>query len=559
MLWILDVVNMKWLGPQKSLPLTEHLVSPSAPHSKAGTHRFVAVVDVGTNSIRLAIAEIGPGGQVRVCENLAQGVRLGKDTFTRGEIARSTIEECVRILKTYRKKLAEFQITRPDQIRVVATSAVREATNRIAFIDRIYIATGFIVEAIDEPEVHRITYRSIKQQLDAHPEFKEARIAIAEVGGGSTELLYVDAGNVAYSHAFRLGSLRLHESLESLRATQSKLRDIMESEIQRQLESLPSQIPANRKVELIALGSDARFAAKLILKDWNPERFGIITVKQLGRFVDEFLGLSEDAMIRKYQIPFSEAETAGPALLTYLELARLLNLDQIHVSTANLRDGLLREIADGSVWSEDFRKQIVRSALELGRKYNFDEDHALQVAELSKGLFHELKSEHGFDARYELLLYVASLLHEIGLFIDTRSLHKHSLYIIMNSELFGLSSADVLQVALVTRYHRRSTPKPTHPFYNMLDRDARVSVSKMAAILRISLALNAARNGRVKHLEFQRKANTLTISIPHVDDLSIEQLSLKQNRNMFEEIYGMQVRFRAISRSEFRPGTAPER
>lgn len=529
-------------------------MSPPVPTARTGSNRCVAVIDVGTNSIRIAIAEIDSAGQIRVIESLSQGVRLGKDTFIRGEIARSTMEDCVRVLKAYRKKLAEYQITRADQIRVVATSAVREASNRIAFVDRIYVATGFIVEPIDEPEVHRITYRSIKQQLDAHSEFEGARIAIAEVGGGSTELLYVDSGNVAYSHAFRIGSLRLHESLESLRATHSKLRDIMESEIHRQLETLPSHIPGNRQVELIALGSDARFAAKQILKEWDQSQFGKISVKQLARFVDEFLELGEDAIVRKYRIPFSEAETAGAALLTYLELARLLNLDQIHVSTANLRDGLLREIADGGAWSEDFRGQIVRSALELGRKYQFDEEHAVQVAELSQKLFNELKAEHGFDARYELLLYVSAILHEIGLFINTGSLHKHSMYIIMNSELFGLSTADVLLVALVTRYHRRSSPKPAHPFYSTLDRDGRVSVSKMAAILRIAISLDASRSSRVRELEFHRKAGTLVISVPHVDDLSIEQLTLKQNRGLFEEIFGMQVQLRTSMRVEYRPG-----
>lgn len=517
--------------------------------SRSNSNRAVAVIDVGTNSIRMAIAEIDSAGRVRVIENLSQGVRLGKDTFTLGEISRSTIEDCVRVLKTYRKKLAEYQITRPDQMRVVATSAVREAVNRIAFVDRIYVATGLTVETIDEPEVHRITYHSIRQQLESHPELDDARVAIAEVGGGSTELLYVDGGNVAYSHAFRLGSLRLHESLESLRATQSKLRDIMESEIQRQLETLPSHIPANRKVELIALGGDARFAARQILTELTPGQFSVITVKQLAKFVDSFLELGEDAIVRKFRIPFAEAETAGPALLTYLELARLLNIERIHVSTANLREGLLREIADGGVWTEDFRQQIVRSALELGRKYDFDEEHAVQVAELTQKLFRELKTEHGFDPRFELLLYVSAILHEIGAYVNTSSLHKHSMYLVMNSELFGLSTADVLLVALVTRYHRRSTPKPTHPYYNTLDRDGRVAVAKMAAILRIALALDAARTSRIRELECHRKGNTLIVTVPGVDDLSVEQLALKQNRGMFEDVFGLQVQFRPQSRS----------
>ena len=176
-------------------------------------------------------------------------------------------------------------------------------------------------------------------------------------------------------------------------------------------------------------------------------------------------------------------------------------------------------------------------------------------AELSQKLFRELKHEHGSDSRHELLLYLAALLHEIGTFVNTGSLHKHSQYLIMNSELFGLSGAEVLLVGLVTRYHRRSSPKPTHPYYSTLDRDGRVAVAKMAAILRIALALDADRSSRVRELECHRKANTLVISIPHVDDLSVEQLALKQNRSLFEEVFGMQVQFRTSSRSDFRPGS----
>lgn len=536
--------------------MPESFLPMSLPPAPGGVSpRPVAVIDIGTNSIRMAIAQIDPQGRVSMIESLSQGVRLGKDTFIRGEITRGTTEECVKVLKTFRKKLGEYQITRPDQIRVVATSAVREAMNRIAFVDRIYVATGFNVEAIEEPEVHRITYRSIKDQLLSHPELDEARVAIAEVGGGSTELLYVDGGNVAYSHAYRLGALRLHESLESLRATQSKLRDIMEGEIQRQLETLPTHIPPDRKVELIAMGGDARLAARVILKEWDQSQFAIIPVKRWAKLVDELLDLNEDTIVNKLRIPFAEAETAGAALLVYLELAKLLGLERIHVSTANLRDGLLKEIADGGVWSEDFRRQIVRSSLELGRKYQFDEEHAVQVARLSQQLFHELRAEHGFDARYELLLYVSAILHEIGGFVSSGSLHKHSQYLIMNSDIFGLSGADVLLVALVARYHRRSSPKPTHPFYNTLDRDGRVAVAKMAAILRLAIALDASENNRVRTIECHRRGGTLVITVPDADDLSTEQLALKQGRGLFEEIFGMQVVLRQGPRTDQRPGT----
>ncbi|MFN7627433.1 MAG: exopolyphosphatase, partial [Pirellula sp.] len=123
----------------------------SGPQTRANppvistTSRPVAVVDIGSTSVRMAIAEIDPQGTVRTLEEVSQAVSLGKDTFTSQSISRRSIEECARVLKSYRRLMQEFGITRADQVRVVATSAVREASNRLAFIDRMYIATGLEV------------------------------------------------------------------------------------------------------------------------------------------------------------------------------------------------------------------------------------------------------------------------------------------------------------------------------------------------------------------------------------------------------------------------------
>ena len=153
----------------------------------ARTVKPVAVIDIGTSSVRMAIAEIASTGDVRVLEHLTQAVNLGKDTFTRGAIAKSTIEDCVRVLKSYRRILREYQIESTDQIRVVATSAVREASNMLAFVDRVYIATGLHVEPIDEAEVNRITFLGIQPFLGADPVLSKSRCVVIDIGGGSTE------------------------------------------------------------------------------------------------------------------------------------------------------------------------------------------------------------------------------------------------------------------------------------------------------------------------------------------------------------------------------------
>ncbi|MGE3779754.1 MAG: exopolyphosphatase, partial [Pirellulaceae bacterium] len=152
--------------------------SPAAAGSTASSGRVVrpvAVIDIGTSSIRMAIAEIDDAGNVHTLEKLQQAVSLGKDTFTLGHIRKQTIEECVRVLKSYRRSMAEYQITRPDQIRVVATSGVREATNRLAFIDRIFIATGLHVEPLDEAGVCRLSYLGFQPFLSRDPALLVAR------------------------------------------------------------------------------------------------------------------------------------------------------------------------------------------------------------------------------------------------------------------------------------------------------------------------------------------------------------------------------------------------
>ncbi len=509
-----------------------------------GPVKLVAVIDIGTTSIRMAIAEIDGNGGIRTLDKLAQAVHLGRKTFTRGVIDKATIEDCVRILRSYRQVLTEYGITQQDQIRVVGTSAVREAMNRLAFIDRIYSATGFHVEPIDEAEANRITYLSIQPLLNAEPELTRSPTVITEIGGGNTEVLIVHGSDVLFAQTYRLGSIRLREMLDTYRTPRVKLRQIMENQIQRTVDEIVQHVPGGTDVELIALGGDVRFAATQILPDWQPGTLGRLSVAALFTFADEMLRLAEDELVRKYHLTYPDAETLGPSLLAYLELARNLQLDHLLVTNVNLRDGLLQEFAFQGLWTDDFNKQIIRSALVLGRKFGFDEDHAQRVADLSRLLFNQLEDMHELDRRYELILYVAALLHEIGLFVSTAGYHKHSMYLIRNSEVFGLSKNDLLLVALVARYHRRASPKSNHEGYATLDREQRIAVCKLAAILRIADALDHSHSGRVGDIHCRRDKSRLIVTATNVDDLSLEQLALRQKGALFEEIFGLQVLFR---------------
>jgi exopolyphosphatase/guanosine-5'-triphosphate,3'-diphosphate pyrophosphatase len=159
-------------------------------------------------------------------------------------------------------------------------------------------------------------------------------------------------------------------------------------------------------------------------------------------------------------------------------------------------------------------------------------------------LFEALQSQHRLDARHRTTLELAAMLHEVGLFVGISSYHKHSQYLILNSELFGLSRRELMIVALVARYHRRASPKPTHSPFSTLDREERVIVSKLASILRVAIALDRSYSQRIREFTCNVEKSRLIVEIPGVDDLSLEQIMLRQTGQMFEETFGMSVLLR---------------
>lgn len=509
----------------------------------------LAVIELGTSAIRMAIGESDGSPDVRVLEQLVRGVSLGKDTFTTGEIQRKTLQECIRVLKSYRRKLREYQCTETRYIRVIATSAVREAINRLDVLDRIYIATGLAVELIDDAEISRVTYLGVRPLLCDESIATGATTVVVEVGGGNTEVLVLKGKDIMHAQPYRLGSLRLQQLLLQSETSRWDSEHIMTGQIDRTLEPLLDLIPTGKSPEIVALGGDMRFAAKLLHLDPQQEKLTRLPVAQLRALTEKLLPMSVDGIMQKYHIELSQAETLVPALLANLRLAELLKADYLLVTRFNLRDALLQGMIRTNDWSSDFREQILNSALELARKYQVDLPHAKHVAELARKLFLSLQSEHRMDARCETLLYTSALLYETGLFVGLSGYHKHSFYLIMNSELFGLNSLDHQLVALIARYHRRAAPKPTHEFFARLDRDSRVIVSRLAAILRVAVALDHTGTQRIGEIECTIEKNRMVLTATKVaGDLSLERMELRQKTSLFEDTFGMGVLLREPSR-----------
>ena len=159
--------------------------------SQSGSPHLAAVIDIGATSIRLAIAEIQQDRKIRTLDTLVQPVELGREVFEDRRISPKSIERVAEVLSRYKSVLNEYGFGAEDPVRVVATTAVREAVNRLAFADRLYVATGLKVESIDEQEVNRITYVGVYPHLQTDEALANGKSLVVEVGGGNTELLVV--------------------------------------------------------------------------------------------------------------------------------------------------------------------------------------------------------------------------------------------------------------------------------------------------------------------------------------------------------------------------------
>jgi len=504
--------------------------------------RIVAVIDIGSNSVRMVIAQVLPDGQIETLERMHRAVRLGQDTFVHGRLGQETMNASCAILRDYKRVLETYQVR---QVRAVATSAVREAANADAFLDRVYLTTSLDVEIIEAAEESRLTVSAVRRALEGVTGPRRGYTLIADVGGGSSLLTLLHDDRVEQSGAYRMGSIRLQEQLSTQQEPAERAADLLRHQIASGVASIEAAMPLGKVRTFVAVGGDARFAARQIGRPHKKcEDLSVVDVTAFDELVRRCAGHTAEELVKIFALPFADAETLVPALLTFQLLLHQTHAKEILVSDTSMRDGLLLDQARLITGEEDtaYAESVLQSARSIGEKYHYDAPHAEHVGDLAVRLFDALREEHGLGRRHRLLLRVAAVLHDIGAFVSNRAHHKHTYYLVNNSEVFGLRREDQAIVSHVARYHRRGVPKPTHVEYMSLPRDRRMEISKLAALLRVADALDHSHSQQIREIELERLSDELVISVRGVSDLALERRAMAVKSDLFEDLYGLRLR-----------------
>jgi exopolyphosphatase / guanosine-5'-triphosphate,3'-diphosphate pyrophosphatase len=519
-------------NPEGAIATLEHQIGDA---EKTKFPLRAAALDVGSNAIRYYFVEFSDVDRYVELDTQRFPVRLGHDAFSGGVLSAETLDAAVAAAGQFRKQLDELGV---GHYRAVATSAVRESRNGGELVERIRRESGVRLETITGSEEARLVWLAAKHRLS----FDQKPWILADLGGGSIEISIVSELGIHWSESHQMGTVRLLEDFGGGVADGEDFRDLLEHYTSRL--SLPEGV--EREVEgIVITGGNAEALADLIENRREVNGITEITRPDLQEVLAHLSAMTFEERVQKLGLREDRADVIVPAAVIFDRVAELADSERILVPRVGVKEGVLfdlaADVAEHRAHETELDRATLTGAIALGRRYRFDEIHARHVADLALSLFDQLETVHGLGETSKRRLAAAALLHDIGQFVSYRRHHKHSWYLVTHSDLPGLTPEDVRLVALVTRYHRRSVPKPYHEGYAELKESEKVEVSKLSAILRVADALDREHRRRVRRVTAKVKQDKVSLTLDAVGPTPLEEWSLRKKADLFESIFDVKL------------------
>jgi len=504
--------------------------------AKRKTARRLAAIDMGSNAIRFLAAAVDTERRFAPLAEERVPVRLGHDVFLTGRLTDAAMDAAVAALASFRTRMDELGVA---AYRAVATSAVRESSNGAAFLARVEAETGIALEVITGAEEARLVHQAVRQRIP----LGTSQWLLVDLGGGSVEVSLVDGNGILWSESHTMGSVRLLEELAGSGQSPGQFQRLLE-EYAATLR-VPSATRYRTPAGFIATGGNIETLATLA---GGPSPFEGVSAIPLGRLrtiIETLARLSYRQRVDELGLREDRADVILPAAMVYERLAVLTASDPILVPHVGIKEGILLDLEESlsghTPGGERRDAEAVAGALALGRRYLFDEGHALQVSRLAASLFDQLRKLHRLEEGDRRLLVAAALLHDIGAFISYKKHHKHSYYLISESDLPSFTPGEIRLIANIARYHRKGEPSPEHDNYAALPSADRSRVDRLAALLRLADALDREHQQRVTDLRAEVRDGTVLLQLSGTGDLLLERWSLRRKAGMFERVYNVRL------------------
>lgn len=499
---------------------------------------FRAVIFIGASDVSMMVAEADIGS-LRVLDVLSCPIEMAHDIFRNGMVSRDTMERCVNIVRGYNDLLNEYRAGGNLQVRLLASNVLLDVRNLDTIVNRLQIACDLHLEIMDDGEMTRLLYLNMKAMLERHSGLSRKRVLVLHVGPGNTRVLLFDRGRITYYAGYRMGAHRTVEAIgdtafggaeHECAVIREHIRGVVEQIRHDAEEALPEPPDA-----MMIFGPDFHHIDSPLMTDDE------ISVEHLAELAEDIARTPYIQRTDRYKENYATVGALLSSVVTYLTLAREFAPHTLFYPKAEFSHAFLRNLMPARKDDFALEQEVLHFSVLLANRYKVDHSHSSRVRKLSSALFDSLQELHGLTRHDRLLLKVSAILHEIGTFINQKNHHLHGQYIILNSEIFGLSREDVEIVGLMARYHRHGVPSTGDATYAGLDQPNRLRVQKLAALLRVADAMERAHAGRISDFNIRYNNNWLELLIPGVHDLTVENIAMRTKADLFTDIFGYAV------------------
>ncbi len=498
-----------------------------------------AAVDIGSNSVRLSIAELRKGRLVSLHQD-REVTRLGESVFRTGSLNPQAMARSLKVLRRFHRAVQTYAV---DRTRVVATSAMRESNNGHIFAEWVKAATGWNIEVISGPEEGRLIHLGVVASLRRRP----SRMLLMDLGGGSCELTLSNAGHIGNIISLPLGAVRLTQEFIHHDPPAKQEMKRMREYIAEEMERIPKQwsrIPAEIVIATSGTAAALSGAAQSLRLSSGTVTLAAVSklVRRLGKMTNR-----QRAAIKGINQKRAEIVVAGATV--YQEVLSRCGLKSFRYSPLGLRDGILAQMAaeyDRHTRShqqlESDREDVLQTT---SRRYGVDQENAEQVRELAWSLFDQTRSVHHLDKEFREWIGAAAMLYEVGAYINPVGRYRHAYYVVSRSELFGFTPLQRQIVATIARFQGNSRPQLRDRLIKLLPARLRSDVIKATTILRVARALNQGRRGAVKQLRAISRDGQITINVkPGRGGADLELWAGEKEIPYFRDVFGRELNFK---------------
>ncbi|MBL8747319.1 MAG: Ppx/GppA family phosphatase [Phycisphaerae bacterium] len=524
-------------------------------HSSVGPRRLGAI-DVGTNSLRLIVAEASPDSTYRVLDDEKAITRLGRGLARTNRLHPDTMEESVLAIARMKGIAEGYGVT---SLRVIGTAAVREAENGPQFCELVKQRTGLSLVPITAEEEARLAFLSASHAFD----LRESTCAVVDIGGGSTEIVLASGGIVEQVYTSPLGAVRLTEMFPGVESPgHEPAYNALRKHVRKALRDLVGPPPISPQF-IIGTGGTFTTVASVSMQRGSTERdSGMLPFAMRGHelqrseirhTLDWLRQIPIKARLRVPGLSADRAEIIIAGLAVVEGVMKHLGVNSIRVHDRGIRDGLLLTML-GEIYPSAERQRMepvdrLRSARHFAQNCRYEEAHSNHVATLALQVFDQLAAQRPEVLRdagtpwAREILYIAALLHDVGYFINYSKHHKHSYHLIVHSDLPGFTHRELEIIANIARYHRRAEPKLKHATFAKLAEADRALVSRLAGILRTADGLDRTHTQSVRSIRLRIAGDDACFLLDAQEEPSVDMWGSDRKGSLFEKIFRLRPRF----------------